>query len=239
MSISSILYNPEILSDLAAAIGGGGGGGISILDSPDGNCSVSVSGATGNISLKPSISLTTSVTAPTLVSNTELDVNGEIKLSGSSGTLGEVLTSQGNAPPIWSSITTTSGLRIAHFNTGNCDPAWDTAAGIVTIYTTTITGLTSGKTCYVFVGFSANYTVGGLTSGVSTININLGGTTVGQSSYFTPSTGFATVVKESCIIGIASSGASQTFTVSYDTYNTPLTFANNTQYYVLVLENTS
>lgn len=97
MSINSIVTNPVILDSLKVAIGGGGGSGITSLDNTDNNVSVSVVGSVGTVNLEPSINLES------------LNILGTISLNSEVGNVGDVLTSQAGASPIWSPPQTTTG----------------------------------------------------------------------------------------------------------------------------------
>lgn len=140
MAANTIIANPIILAELAAVLShGGGGSGITSLASPDKNLNVSVSGGTvGEISLSTNVNVSGS-----------LAVNGNLLLGPSGpGAMGEVLTSQGESPPLW--LPPQKGV-LRHIGifaptvTVNPDSQQDTIASA------NLTGLTVGNVYYFIV----------------------------------------------------------------------------------------
>jgi len=104
MSINSLLDNPYILDDLALALAPSfPDTGVTSLVNTDGNVVPTVTGRVGTINLAHDLSMSN------LTVNASCNLKGLIKLGGSSGTSGQVLTSQGGSSnPIWT--TATSGI---------------------------------------------------------------------------------------------------------------------------------
>lgn len=131
MSVNTILSNPRLLSELAAAIGGGGTVGISEINSTDGNLVVTQVGTVVDISFASAISVV-DLSATSLQASSS-DFTGPMSLSGSVGTTGQVLTSGGSGvPPTWTTVGGGGG-GITSIVSGDGNLSISEAAGVVDI----------------------------------------------------------------------------------------------------------